>query len=86
MACGCPVISSNAASLPEVVGDAAILVEPCDVEGFALQMERVLMDTGLQSDLRARGLLRAGQFSWDRTARETIELYRRIVNQPAEAA
>lgn len=86
MACGCPVISSSASSLPEVAGDAAILVEPSDVEGVARQMERVLTDRALRADLRGRGLARAAQFSWDRTARETVAVYRRVVSQADRTA
>ena len=86
MACGCPVISSSASSLPEVAGDAAILVEPSDVDGFTRQMERVLTDRALWTDLRERGLARAVQFSWDRTAKETVEVYCRVVNQAGRAA
>ncbi|TAJ09013.1 MAG: glycosyltransferase family 1 protein [Nitrospirae bacterium] len=86
MACGCPVISSSASSLPEVAGDAAILVEPSDVDGFTRQMERVLTDRALWTDLRERGLARAVQFSWDRTARETVAVYRRVVGQVDRAA
>jgi alpha-1,3-rhamnosyl/mannosyltransferase len=78
MACGCPVISSSASSLPEVAGDAAILVEPSDVKGFTRQMERVLTDQALWGDLRERGLARVMQFSWDRTARETVKVYERV--------
>lgn len=81
MACGCPVISSSASSLPEVAGGAAILVEPSDIEGFTRQMERVLTDRALWGELRERGLARARQFSWDRTARETVAVYRRVVSQ-----
>lgn len=79
MACGCPVISSNASSLPEVAGDAAVLVNPLDIGGLTDEMERVLPDTTLRADLRARGLARAAQFSWDRTARETIAVYAKVV-------
>jgi len=79
MACGCPVISSNASSLPEVAGDAAILVEPDDVAGFSREMERVLSDRRIQRDLSEKGAARAAQFSWDRTARETIAVYRKVV-------
>jgi glycosyltransferase involved in cell wall biosynthesis len=86
MACGCPVISSNASSLPEVAGEAALLVEPWDVDGFASVMERVLTDPALQADLRKKGLERAAQFSWDKTARETIAVYRRVMEQAACAA
>ncbi len=81
MACGCPVIGSNASSLPEVAGDAAVLVDPDDLEGFADQMTRVLTDTDLHRDLRERGPVRAAQFSWDRTARETIRVYERVVTE-----
>jgi glycosyltransferase involved in cell wall biosynthesis len=80
MACGCPVISSNASSLPEVTGDAAVLVNPSDVEDLARQMERALSDSALRRDLRQRGLKQAAQFSWDRTARETVAVYRKAVH------
>jgi len=86
MACGCPVISSNASSLPEVAGDASILVDPSDIEEFTRQMERVLTDRDLWTDLRERGLARAVQFSWDRTAKETMAVYRRVVGQADRAA
>jgi glycosyltransferase involved in cell wall biosynthesis len=79
MACGCPVISSNASSLPEVAGDAAVLVDPLDPEGLVRQMELVLTDTALRQGLRERGLKQAAQFSWDRTAQETIAVYRKVV-------
>jgi len=79
MACGCPVLSSNASSLPEVAGDAAILLDPMDVEGFTREMGRIISDSGLRRDLRERGLARASQFSWDRTARETIAVYRELL-------
>src|SRR5437773_10739624 len=61
MACGCPVICSNASSLPEVAGDAAILVDPMDVEGFTHEMVRAMSDSDLRQDLRERGLARAAQ-------------------------
>lgn len=80
LACGCPVISSNASSLPEVVGDAAILVDPMDVDGMAKQMARVLVDQALQTELRAYGSARARQFSWDRTARQTVAVYEKVVH------
>lgn len=83
MACGCPVISSDASSLPEVVGDAAILVDPSDVEGFTRRMGQVLTDADRRQDMRERGLAHATQFSWDRTARETVAVYRRVVGKVA---
>ena len=69
---------SNAASLPEVVGDAAITVDPYDVDALADAMHRVLTDRDLREDLRARGLARARQFTWERTARETLAVYREV--------
>ncbi|MEW6248462.1 MAG: glycosyltransferase family 1 protein [Nitrospirota bacterium] len=78
MACGCPVISSNAASLPEVAGDAAILVDPKDTQGFSDAMARVLADADLRRDLREKGLTQAAQFTWDRTAREMVAVYRKV--------
>jgi len=79
MACGTPVVCSNAASLPEVVGDAAVMVDPYDVEGLAEAMRRVLACAGLRAELRAKGLERARQFTWERAARETIDVYRKVL-------
>jgi len=79
MACGTPVVCSNAASLPEVVGDAAITVDPYDVEGLAEAMQRVLTDTGLREELREKGLARAKRFTWERAAKETIAVYRKVL-------
>jgi glycosyltransferase involved in cell wall biosynthesis len=73
LACGTPVISSDRTSLPEVVGDAGILLDPNDVRGFANAMNRVLHEPGLRDDLRARALERAKAFSWERTARELLD-------------
>ena len=78
MACGTPVVCSNTSSLPEVVGDAAITVDPYNVEGLADTIRMVLSDGDLRQDLRARGLERARQFTWERTARETVEVYRQL--------
>jgi len=86
MACGTPVITSNTTSLPEVAGDAALLVSPGQVEELTQALVRLARDAELREDLRARGLQRAGLFSWDRTARETLALYARAVNsQPARS-
>lgn len=79
MACGTPVVTSNTSSLPEVAGDAALLVDPTDVAAITEAMERVLSDPVLAADLRARGLARASQFSWERTARETLAVYERVL-------
>ena len=79
MACGTSVICSNAGSLPEVVGDAALLVPPDDVEAWTVAMHRMLRDEGLRSELSAKGRDRAAQFSWEKAARETLEVYRQAV-------
>lgn len=79
MACGTPVVTSNSSSLPEVAGDAALLVEPTDVAAIAAAMRQLLEDKTLALELRARGLARAAQFSWERTARETIAVYEKVL-------
>ncbi len=68
MACGTPVVASNAASLPEVVGDAGLLVDPTDVAQIAAAIDRLFADDGLAAELAERGLARARHFSWERTA------------------
>ncbi len=75
MACGVPVISSNAASLPEVVGDAAIQIDPFNVQAFANAMRMVLTDTKLWHTLKKKGEVRTQQFSWDTAAQELLEIY-----------
>jgi len=77
MACGTPVIASRAASLPEVVGDAGMLLEPYDVSAWTDAIVRIVNDDDRRADLRARGLARARGFTWTRTARLTLEAYRR---------
>lgn len=81
MACGTPVVASNTTSLPEVLGRAAILVEPTNVQAISEAMAAVLTDTSLQSSLRERGLERSQEFSWTRTARETLAVYERAVRE-----
>jgi glycosyltransferase involved in cell wall biosynthesis len=75
MACGAPVISSSASSLPEVVGDAGLSVSPEDVAGWAEAIRTVLTDDARRATMRERGLARAKEFSWDRAARETLAVY-----------
>jgi glycosyltransferase involved in cell wall biosynthesis len=69
MACGTPVITSNTTSLPEVVGEAALSVDPTDVEAIAAAMARLLDDAPLRERLRQIGIERARQFTWKQTAR-----------------
>ena len=75
MACGVPVVTSNVSSMPEVAGDAAVLVDPRDVDGLASAIARVLGDAALRASLRAAGIARARQFSWETTARRTLDAY-----------
>ena len=79
MACGTPVVTSTASSLPEVVGQAGLLVEPTDTEGLAAAMGRSLTDGDLRVQMKAMGLARAAGFSWQETARRTADSYRRAV-------
>jgi glycosyltransferase involved in cell wall biosynthesis len=71
------VACSDASSLPEVAGDAALLFDPQDELAVAAAIERLLSDAGVAAALRERGLTRAGEFTWARTARLTLESYAR---------
>lgn len=75
MACGAPVICSNVSSLPEVVGDAALLVPPGDRAALAGALTSALTNAALADDLRLRGLARARRFTWEQAARETLQAY-----------
>lgn len=78
MSAGCPVITSDLSCLPEVAGDAAVLVDPSSPEALASAMERLALSSELRREYRIRGLSRAGLFSWSRTARETMRVYRSL--------
>jgi glycosyltransferase involved in cell wall biosynthesis len=80
MACGTPTIVSNVSSLPEVVNDAALLVDPDDWEEIAVAIHRLLTDDQLHAELRHKGLKRASCFSWRRTAEKTMEVYRMVAD------
>ncbi|HEV3197471.1 MAG TPA: glycosyltransferase, partial [Bryobacteraceae bacterium] len=75
MACGTPVVTSNVSSLPEVVGDAAVLVNPENVFDIARGIRDVLLDDVLRAELIRRGRDQAARFSWERTARQVLEIY-----------
>jgi glycosyltransferase involved in cell wall biosynthesis len=79
MARGVPVTCSDASSLPEVAGEAALLFDPRDESAIAAALERLLSDRELREQLRARGLARVAEFTWERTARLTLESYRRAL-------
>lgn len=75
MACGTPVLSSNGGALPETVGDAAMLLQPVDPDAWAEAIEALLSDPARREVLVARGLKRAREFTWERTARSTLTIY-----------
>ncbi len=75
MACGCPVICSHAASLPEAAGDAGLLIDPHDPEDLARAMDRISHDPDLRQTMAKKGLEWAGRFSWRKTARETLSVF-----------
>jgi glycosyltransferase involved in cell wall biosynthesis len=79
MASGTPVITSNVSSLPEVVGDAALLIDPHDPGAIAEAMRRVLMDSDLREELRQKGFTRVRQFSWERSIRRVREIYGEVL-------
>lgn len=77
MACGTPVVTSNTSSIPEVAGDAAVLVNPLSTDEIASGIQKVLYDDGLRASLREKGLKRAAMFNWDATARQTLEVFKK---------
>lgn len=83
MACGTPTVSSNVSSIPEVVGDAALLVDPHDASALAEAIWRLLSDEDLHQHLALKGLDRAHQFSWEKAARETLGVYRQLTSARA---
>jgi glycosyltransferase involved in cell wall biosynthesis len=83
MACGTPVIAARTSSIPEVVGDAGVLLDPDDEAAWIDAIDRVLDDATHARTLRDRGLARARTFSWRRTAEETAAIYRRLLNGAA---
>ena len=80
MASGTPVVISNVSSLPEVAGDAAVLVDPYDVESIVDGMRRILSDPALAAELRRKGVERAREFSWERSVAKTRQVYQQVVD------
>jgi len=79
MACGTPVVVADRASLPEVVGEAGVLVNPEEPESVANGLARVMTDKALRARLRALGLAQAARFTWEKAARETLAVYRKVL-------
>jgi glycosyltransferase involved in cell wall biosynthesis len=86
MASGTPVVTSNVSSLPEVAGDAAVLVDPYDPPAIADGIFRVLTDEQLRKDLRHRGVARAGQFSWEQSVRRVRKIYDEVAGVSARVS
>jgi glycosyltransferase involved in cell wall biosynthesis len=82
MRAGCPVVTSNISSLPEVAGDAAVLVDPRDVDAISRAIWEVADDPALAAALRQRGAAQAALFSWERCARETVDVYFKMLGRP----
>ena len=78
MACGTPVITSNTTSLPEVVGDAGIMIDPADIDRISNEMIEVLTNDGLREDMSKNGLKRAKMFNWKESAKKTQEVYKEV--------
>lgn len=81
MSVGTPVIAAQVSSLPEVAGDAALLVDPFDVDALAGALEQVAGDAELRADIAARGFRRVRRFSWERAAQETLAVYREALGE-----
>jgi glycosyltransferase involved in cell wall biosynthesis len=80
MACGTPVVTTNATSLPEVIGEAGFAVDPDDARGMAGAIIAAVIQENLAAELRTNGLQRAKQFSWEHTATQTALVYDAVLN------
>ncbi|MEG2539419.1 MAG: glycosyltransferase family 1 protein, partial [Clostridium sp.] len=78
MSCRCPVITSNISSIPEIVGDGAYLINPRNIEELTTAIEKMVDDTALRSSYIEKGFTRSKEFSWEKTAKETLEVYNSI--------
>ena len=81
MACGCPVITSNTSSLPEVVGKAGIMVDPYNTDSLAQAMMQVLTDSELSNNMIRKGLVQSRRFTWEKAAEQTLEVYNKVENR-----
>jgi len=80
MACGVPVIASEVSSLPEVVGDTGLLINPHDDEGLAQAIQKMITDSDIRQQLSQKALARSAEFTWDKCARQTVDVYRQALN------
>jgi glycosyltransferase involved in cell wall biosynthesis len=86
LACGTPVITSEVASLPEIMGEAGILIPPGDGQALSQAILSVLSDQALRERMKEKGPQQAAAFTWERTARQTLQVYHRILEHPAPEA
>lgn len=80
MACGTPVVTSNTSSMPEVAGDAAVLIDPVDIENLSFTMGQLLENNAKRNEMILKGFERASVFSWEKCARETLDVYRKVAD------
>lgn len=81
MSCGCPVVTTKEGSLSEVVGDAASFVDAYNIDSIANRIKKVFLDEAIQKNLIERGLLQAKKFNWKKTAKDTINVYKSLINK-----
>jgi len=81
MACGCPVVSSNTSSIPEVVGDAGILVDPYNIDEIANGILKIIKDEELRNDLIKRGVEQSKMFSWENTAKQILDIFEETLHK-----
>ncbi|MFX0142283.1 MAG: glycosyltransferase family 4 protein, partial [Candidatus Hodarchaeota archaeon] len=81
MSCGCPVITSNIYSLPEIAGDSAILIDPYDSKELSAKIFEVITDEELRTNLSRKGLLRAKMFTWKHSAIEHLKVYEKVYDE-----
>ena len=84
MACGCPVVTSNTSSMPEVAGEAGIMVDPYDIDALTKAIKQVLTDDTLRDNMVMKGLEQARMFSWEKTVEQTLEVYNKVAEQHRE--
>lgn len=78
MSCAAPVITSNITSIPEVVGDSGLLINPLDILDISNALVKISEDSNLREDLSIKGLERSKYYSWENTAKETLKAYKKI--------
>ncbi|MCC6805145.1 MAG: glycosyltransferase family 4 protein, partial [Anaerolineae bacterium] len=85
MACGTPVVTSNVSSLPEVAGDAALTVDPTDLDAIIAALQQLIDDDELRANLAARGIERAREFTWERAAAQLRQIYSQMLTVPHQS-